>query len=111
MPANPLLINLVRNSLMQSVIVTEKRMFGGVCFMVDGKMCVCVGDVYLICRLDPDDYEHELKFSGVKQMVHGGRLMKGYVYIDEAVLNTQADVDLWVNKAIAYNPIAKASKN
>ncbi|GAA4911957.1 TfoX/Sxy family protein [Mucilaginibacter defluvii] len=110
MAANPLLLDLVRNSLFQSVTVMEKKMFGGVCFMVDDKMCVCVGDVYMMCRLDPDNYEHELQLPGVTQIVHGGRLMKGYVYVDEAVLNTQADVDSWVSKALAYNPAAKASK-
>ncbi|MCD8739504.1 TfoX/Sxy family protein [Mucilaginibacter roseus] len=110
MAANSLLLDLVRNSLMQTATATEKKMFGGVCFMVDGKMCVCVGDVYLMCRLTPDNYEHELQLPGVQQMVHGGRLMKGYVYVNEAVLNTQADVDSWVNKALGYNPAAWASK-
>lgn len=110
MAANRLLLTMVRDSLVSVHTVFEKSMFGGVCFMVDDKLCVCVGNNYLLCRLDPDNYAAELALPGVSQMTSGDRIMRGYVRVDENVLNTVADVMAWVNRALAYNEFAKPSK-
>lgn len=105
MAANPLLLQMARSVLFSAPGVFEKKMFGGVCFMVDDKLCVCVGKDYLLCRLDPDNYDTELEMPGVSQMMSGSRVMKGYIHVDEGVLNTENDVLVWANKALEYNAV------
>jgi TfoX/Sxy family transcriptional regulator of competence genes len=70
--------------------VEEKRMFGGLCFMVNNKMCVGVEQKRLMIRLDPSRYEEVLEKEGVKPMDFTGKVMKGYIFVDIDALNTRA---------------------
>jgi len=90
--------------------IDEKLMFGGVCFMVDEKMCVCVSKDRLMIRLDPAFYEEALEKEGIRPMNFTGRTMKGFVYADEDAINTQKKLKYWIGLALDYNRIAKASK-
>jgi TfoX/Sxy family transcriptional regulator of competence genes len=90
--------------------IEEKRMFGGLCFMVNDKMCVGVEAGRLMVRLDPDKYEEVMKKEGCSPMDFTGKVMKGYVFVDIAVLNTQKKLAYWINLALEYNKIAKSSK-
>lgn len=90
--------------------IEEKRMFGGLCFMVNNKMCIGVEKDRLMIRLDPAVYEQVMERPGVHPMDFTGKIMKGYVFVDEDVLNTKARLDYWVKLALEYNKIAKASK-
>ncbi|MBL7732601.1 MAG: TfoX/Sxy family protein, partial [Chitinophagaceae bacterium] len=62
--------------------IEEKAMFGGLCFMVNGKMCVGVEKERLMVRLDPSVYEEAMEKEGCKPMDFTGRIMKGYVFVD-----------------------------
>lgn len=74
----------------RDVPFTEKKMFGGLCFLVDGKMCIGIRDAMLMARIDPDLYEEALKKPGCNEMTFTGRPMKGYVYLkDEAIESDQ----------------------
>jgi len=90
--------------------VEEKRMFGGLCFMVDDKMCVCARESSIMVRIDPAGSDEALELPGVTPMVHNGRGMKGYVYVDETALTTKKQLAYWVNQALAFNRFAKSSK-
>ena len=90
--------------------IEEKRMFGGLCFMVNKKMCIGVEKDRLMIRLDPAVYEAAMERPGVHPMDFTGRVMKGYVFVDEEVLNTKARLAHWVGLALEYNKTAKASK-
>ena len=90
--------------------VEEKAMFGGLCFMVNDKMCVGVEKERLMVRLDPAKYEEVMEKDGCKPMDFTGRVMKGYVFVDADVLTTKKKLDYWVTLALEYNKIAKASK-
>jgi TfoX/Sxy family transcriptional regulator of competence genes len=90
--------------------VTEKAMFGGLCFMVNDKMCVGVEKERLMVRFDPAMQEEILDKEGCRPMDFTGRVMKGYVFVDIDVLNTKKKLDYWIQLALAYNKIAKASK-
>jgi TfoX/Sxy family transcriptional regulator of competence genes len=90
--------------------VEEKKMFGGLCFMVDGKMCVGVEKERLMVRLDPAVYEEALEQEGCYPMDFTGRVMKGYVFVEETTLRTKNKLSYWLNLALDYNKIAKASK-
>ena len=90
--------------------VEEKRMFGGLCFMVNGKMCVGVEKDRLMVRLDPAKYDEVMEKEGCQPMDFTGKVMKGYVFVDIDALNTKAKLNLWLRLALDYNKLAKASK-
>ena len=90
--------------------VEEKAMFGGLCFMVNDKMCVGVEKERMMVRLDPEKYEDVINKEGVKPMDFTGKVMKGYVFVDADALNTKKKLEYWMNLALEYNKIAKPSK-
>lgn len=90
--------------------VEEKKMFGGLCFMVNGKMCVGVESERLMVRLDPALQEELLEKEGCRPMDFTGKVMKGFVFVDKSVLNTRKRLEYWVGLALDYNKTAKASK-
>jgi TfoX/Sxy family transcriptional regulator of competence genes len=90
--------------------VVEKAMFGGLCFMVNDKMCVGVEMERLMVRLDPLKYDEVMEKEGCKPMDFTGKIMKGYVFVDIEALNTKKKLDYWIQLALDYNKIAKASK-
>ena len=90
--------------------VEEKTMFGGLCFMVNDKMCLGVEKNRLMVRLDPAKYEEVMEREGSKPMDFTGKVMKGFVFVDAEVLNTKKKLEYWVNLALEYNKFAKASK-
>jgi len=90
--------------------VEEKKMFGGLCFMVNDKMCVGVEKDRLMVRLDPARYEEAMEQEGCKPMDFTGKIMKGYVFVDIEALNTKKKLDYWIQLALEFNKKAKASK-
>ena len=90
--------------------VEEKKMFSGLCFMVHDKMCVSVRDSHIMVRLDPAAAEAAVELPGAAQMTMGGKVMKGYVFVDEEVLGTKKQLAYWVDQALAFNQFAKSSK-
>jgi len=90
--------------------VEEKRMFGGLCFMVDDKMCVGVEKDRMMLRLDPAKFDEVMEKEGCKPMDFTGKIMKGFVFVDAEMLNTKKRLEYWVKLALEYNAIAKASK-
>jgi TfoX/Sxy family transcriptional regulator of competence genes len=90
--------------------VEEKKMFGGLCFMVNDKMCVGVEQQRLMVRLDPAKYDEVMEKEGCKPMDFIGKIMKGYVFVDIEALNTKKKLEYWVNLALEYNKVAKANK-
>lgn len=93
------------------VRVEEKRMMGGLCFMVNGKMCVGVEKERLMARIDPEEYESALRRKGCAPMDFTGRPMRGFVFVNLDGLKTAAELKFWLELALAFNPRAKASKS
>lgn len=91
-------------------ITEEKKMFGGLCFMVNHKMCVGVEKERLMVRLDPERTDEVMGKEGCKPMDFTGKIMKGYVFVDAGVLNTKKKLEYWMKLALEYNKLAKASK-
>jgi len=104
------LADRVRERLADVPNVEEKKMFRGITFMVNDKMCVSVSGDELMLRLDPDLTEQLAEENGTRPMVHGGRHMKGFIYISPERFNNQKDLDHWIELALEYNPKAKSSK-
>lgn len=110
MAYNEKLTNRVREALKGIAKVDEKKMFRGITFMVDGKMCISVGDTRIMCRIDPSLHEEAIKKKGCRTVEMRGRPYAGFVYVDEESIKAKKDFDYWVGLALAFNKYAKASK-
>lgn len=91
-------------------ITEEKKMFGGLCFMVNHKMCVGVEQERMMVRFDPAVYDEVMEIEGCHPMDFMGKSMRGYVFVDAAVLTTKKQLAYWIGLALDYNAVAKASK-
>ena len=106
---NENLADRVREKLMDLPNIIEKPMFGGLAFLVDGKLCICVSGNELLVRLDPDHVESYAEKNGVRQMINGKTVMKGYFYVEAESLQHK-HLDYWIDEALDFNPKAKSSK-
>jgi TfoX/Sxy family transcriptional regulator of competence genes len=88
----------------------EKKMFGGVCFMVNEKMCCGVIKDQVMARVNPVIYSEALEKIGASKMNFTGREMKGYIYINPEGADLEDDLEYWVKLCLDFNPLAKASK-
>jgi TfoX/Sxy family transcriptional regulator of competence genes len=111
MAYNTKLADRVREALVHWPDVEEKEMFRGVCFMVNGKMCVCISENELLCRIGAEQMEAALENNYVRQMVMArDKPSKDFVYVSEEGFLRQKDFDHWIKLALDFNPKAKASK-
>ena len=90
--------------------VTERRMFGGITFMVNGKMCVSAGPQRLMCRIDPKDHDAALQRKGCRTVVMKGREYRGYVHVDAEAVSKKSDLRRWIDLALDFNGRAKSSR-
>lgn len=86
-----------------------KRMMGGLCFMVKGKMCVGVEKNRLMARIGPEAYDDALKRKGCRPMDFTGRPMRGFVFVELEGLKSEKELAFWLELALAYNPTATKS--
>jgi hypothetical protein len=86
----------IREVIGQEAGVTERAMFGGLAFLVDGKMFVGIQGSTLMARVGADRHADALALAHVREMDFTGRPMKGYVYIDPPGLREDQDLKAWV---------------
>jgi len=108
MAYNESLVDRVRESLAELQDVEEKKMFQGICFMVDQKMCVCIRNDELLCRIGEQQAEKELAQDHCRQMINNGRVMKDFVYVEE--INTRQTLNYWIDLSLQFNKEAKPAK-
>ena len=90
--------------------IEEKKMFGGICFMVNKKMCLGVVKNELMARVDPEDYEKLLLKNGTRKMDFTKKPMKGFLFIDPIAFDSDSDLEFWIDTCLRYNPEAKSSR-
>ena len=110
MACNEKLTARIREALAHLPKVEEKRMFRGVTFMVNDKMCITAGDDKIMCRIDPAIHEEAIKRKGCETVKMKGREYKGYVYVSEEGIKTKKDLAYWITLALDFNKLAKSSK-
>jgi TfoX/Sxy family transcriptional regulator of competence genes len=110
MAYNEKLSNRIREALAHLPKVEEKYMFGGVCYMLNGKMCIGVVQDEMMCRIDPLIYEEALEKTGCREMVFTGKPMKGYVYVSSEGMKSKKQFDYWIGLCVEFNKKAKSSK-
>lgn len=104
------LANRIRKALLGQKNVREQKMFQGMCFMVDDKMCVCLRDDRLMCRVGPEKFDEAVERNGASPMIHGNRMMKGFVFVEPAGYKAKKDFEYWINACLEYNKIATPVK-
>lgn len=110
MAYNERLTARIREALEHVPNVVEKRMFRGVAFMVNDKLCISAGDTRIMCRIDPSVHEEALKKEGCETVKMKGHEYKGYIYVSEEGIRTKKDLDYWIRLALEFNKLAKSSK-
>lgn len=103
------LANRVREALQDLPDVEEKKMFRGITFMVNGKMCISVSKDRIIARIDPGMHDTLIENPGCSTVIMKGKPYKGFIHVNELSLKNKKELDYWVGLALDYNPIAKAS--
>lgn len=97
--------------LLKGVAFEEKKMFGGMAFMVDDKMLAGANrDNKLLARVDPAEEEALLCKNGVSPMEQAGRVMHGYLFVEPEGYEQDEDLEFWLEKCLEFNPKAKSSK-
>jgi TfoX/Sxy family transcriptional regulator of competence genes len=97
------LASRVREILLEEGDVDERKMFGGLAFMVGGHMCCGIIGEELMLRLGPDRAETALQEPHVRPMDFTGRPMKGYVYVAAGGIRTEGNLRRWLTLAREFN--------
>lgn len=100
----------VRAALSGQRNVEEKKMMGGLTFMVNGKMCVGILHDDLMARIDPGVHKAALQRKGCREMDFTGRPMKGFVFVSPDGTESTKDLEYWIGLSLEFNKKAKASR-
>lgn len=92
----------LRKSLHGREGLTEKEMFGGISFMLGGKMCLGVVRDDLLVRVGPDNYEEAMREPHARPMDFTGRSLRGFVFVGPKGYKTDEDLAKWVNMAVDF---------
>jgi TfoX/Sxy family transcriptional regulator of competence genes len=97
------LADRIRAALAHRPGVAERKMFGGIAFMVDGNMCVGINGEDLMVRLGDDGADAALDEPHVRPMDFTGRPLKGYAYVAPTGTADDAALRGWVDRALAFS--------
>ncbi len=82
--------------------IAEKKMFGGIAFMLRGHMCCGVLGNKLMVRVGPENYEEALSQPHARKMDFTGRPLKGFIYVEPAGFPSDKELKTWIAKAAKY---------
>jgi TfoX/Sxy family transcriptional regulator of competence genes len=96
------LADRVRQALRPRRQIAERKMFGGIAFLLRGNMLVCVWQSSLIARLGPDQAAQALRRPHVREFDVTGRPMKGWVMVEPDGLESDRDLSEWIERATEF---------
>lgn len=82
--------------------VGEKRMFGGLAFLIGGNMAALIIGSELVARIGPDAYEAALNEPGTRPFDFTGRPMRGWVVVTPEALSEDPELEAWLRRGVAY---------
>lgn len=103
------LVDRVRQRLRSTGNIIEKKMMGGLIFMVNDKMCVGIdkdkktNSDRLMVRVGKLPYKKLLQKRGSREMDFTGQVMRGFLFIDPEGFDADSDLDFWIEKALEFN--------
>ena len=92
----------IREMLQDTPHVEEKKMFGGLTFMVKGNMCVGVLQSDLMVRIGPENFDTALQKEHTREMDFTGKSLKGFLFVSEEGLQEDSAMRDWVDLALGY---------
>lgn len=102
MPYDERLAERVREVLKGGRGVSERKMFGGLAFMLRGNMSCGVLEDRLMVRVGPESYEKALTLKHAYAMDFTGRPMRGFVYVSPEGVRTRAQLERWVERGVTF---------
>jgi TfoX/Sxy family transcriptional regulator of competence genes len=102
MPYDERLAERIRRALSRHEAVVERRMFGGVAFLLRGNMCFGVSKDQLMLRLGSQGAEAALGRPHTREMDFTGKPMKGMVYVEPEGVRTEAELQRWLEQAVEF---------
>lgn len=110
MAYDPALVERIQTLLADRAGVSQKRMFGGVCFLLHGHMACGVADDRLMLRVGPERHEATLALPHVVPMDFTGRPLRGFVFVQPAGFRTAAALRKWLDLALEVAATSPAEK-
>ncbi len=101
----------IREQLQERTDVEEKKMFGGLCFMVSNHMCCGIMNDTLLARVGPERYDDSLTKSHVSQMDFTGKPMEGFVVVEAQGLSSEGELADWINTCLNFVKSLPPKKN
>ena len=96
------LADRIRKTLSRRKGITEKKMFGGLSFLLNGKMCCGVLKDILVVRVNPKESDTLLKKPHVRPMDFTGRPMKGFLYVSADGYKTEKQLSVWIERSVDF---------
>jgi len=96
------LASRIRQTLAGRRGITEKKMFGGIGFLLNGNMCVGVSQTSLIVRLGPEQADEARRQPNVVEFDVAGRPLKGWVMIEAEGIDTDEQLTAWIQQAVEF---------
>ena len=96
------LIGRIRPFMKRRKGYSEQKMFGGLCFMINGNMCVGPWKGSLIVRLAKEDHEVTQSMPHVKPMDITGKIIKGWARVEPAGIQSDDELKSWIDAAIKF---------
>jgi TfoX/Sxy family transcriptional regulator of competence genes len=99
----------IRQRLSRVNLTEEKKMMGGIIFMVNDKMCVgldidkTTGSDRLMVRVGKAQHDQLIFKKGSREMDFTGRVMRGFLFIESNGFDSEKDLDFWIEKALYFN--------
>lgn len=109
MAYSELLADRIRQRMRNANLTDEKKMMGGLAFMVNGKMCVGLntdkasGKERLMVKIGKENHDELVNTRGSRVMDITGKVMRGFLFIDPEGYENDDDLDFWVGKALEFN--------
>lgn len=97
MPFDEGVAERIRDFFLDNNHVVEKKMFGGIAFMLNGNMCCGVVNDTLMARVGPEQYDSVLKKKHAREMDFTGRPMKGFIYVNPPGFETDRQLADWLS--------------
>src|SRR5215467_462036 len=96
------LANKIRKETKVQAGLTEKKMFGGLAFLINGNMSVGIHGKELIVRIEPNQTDEALKLPGVRIFDISGRPMKGWLLVGGEAMKDAKTLKNWIRTGIKY---------
>ena len=100
---NALLADRIRTYVASERGLSEKKIFGGIAFLINGNMAIAAsGQGGLLVRVDPELSDHLLAYSNCMLMEMRGRSMTGWLRVEEEDVESDPQLATWINRGVTY---------